>query len=131
MRTLLTQFVDALESAHLHGHPCGSAFEQKLPPELVLKAMAAFHWALTTGRRVDLFTSGLDAKAVLSGLVLRRSEVSLDEIYTRKLDDEGFARLTRTVGQVARSGLRLAEGEPPERQRAGAFFGRTSVCDYC
>jgi hypothetical protein len=119
----LRELVHWLEQAHVHGGPCGSAFELPVPPELTIKAEAALTWTLATGQPVELFTTTVSARALLAALVLRRSLVSFQRVFQNELDDDDFGRLTHCVAQIRRSGLELVEGPPPEAARGAAFLG--------
>ena len=117
----LKELVNWLEQVHFQGGPCGAAFEQNVSPVLVTKSMAMLEWALSTGRQVELFTTTVSARALLSSLVLRRSRVSLQNILD--LDDAAFDRLTKCLAEILGSGLELVEGPPPEALRGAAFLG--------
>ena len=123
MKTILREFIDWLEQAHFRRGLCGSPFEQPVSSVLVLKAEAALARALASGQPVTLFTTTVNARALLAGLVFRRSGVSIQNVFQANLDDGDFDRLTRCLAQVNRSGLELVEGEPSATLRAAAFFG--------
>ena len=122
MKPQLVKFIEWLEQVYRRG-PCGSAFEQPVPPVLVIKAEAMLQWALSTGRPVELFTTNVSAKALLAGLIFRRSRVAADIAIQGKMDDGDFERLTRCLYEIRHSGFKLVEGPPPPVKRAGAFLG--------
>ena len=94
-----------------------------MPSRLAIQAEAMLEWARTARGRVELFTGPINPKSMLAALVFRRSHVNMKDVYRQDLDDDAFARLTRCVGQINRSGLTLVEGDPPNGLRSGAFLG--------
>lgn len=122
MKRLLLQFVSWLEQVYFQRCPCGSEFEHQLSPVVVIKAEVALEWALASRRPVTLFTSTVSAGTVVAALVLRRAQVSIDNVFKGDLDDNSFDRLTRCLAAISQSGLRLVEGEPPAAMRRATFF---------
>jgi hypothetical protein len=122
MKPLLMHFINWLEDVDSQRGPCDSAFEQKVPSALVIQAEAMLQWALSTGRPVELFTTDISAKALLAGLIFRRSRVAAETAMQGKMDDGDFERLTRCIYEISHSGFKLVEGPPPAAMRAGAFL---------
>ena len=123
MKPQLMKFVNWLEDVDLQRGPCGSAFEQPVSPDLVVKAMAMLSWTLATGQPVELFTTTVSKEALLAGLIFRRSRVSVDAVFQGQMDDGDFERLTRCIYEIRHSGFKLVEGPLPPVMRAGAFLG--------
>ena len=111
MKSLLLEFVGWLEDRHFRRAPCGSPFEEQIAPVVLMKAEIAPNWARTSHEPVELFTTTVSARALLAGLVFRRSQVSVESVFQGELDDSAFERLTRCVSEISRSRLLLLEDE--------------------
>ncbi len=118
----LKDLVNWIEQAHTREGPCGSHFETPVATVLAIKAEAALAWTLATGQPVVVFTGNVSAKAVLAALVLRRSGVSLQNIF-HNLEEEHFERMTCCLAEIRRSGLEILDGPPPQADLGAAFFG--------
>jgi hypothetical protein len=123
MKALLREMVDWIEACHLQRAPCGSPFEDQVEPALLIKTELALDSARASDWPVELFTTKIDPKALLAGLVLRRSQVGIEKVFRGDLDDDAFERLTQCVFEISHSQLRLVEGWPPASKLPMAFFG--------
>jgi hypothetical protein len=123
MKPLLLEFVNWLESCYRRPGPCGSPFEAQLEPALVAKAEIALAWALASQKPVELFTTTIDPKPLLASLILQRTQVDLESVFSGELEDSAFPRLTGCLMQIAKSQFRLIPGHPPANLAQSAFFG--------
>src|SRR5579883_2191086 len=125
MKKLLKELVDWLESAHAQGHPCGFDFEQS--PHTLAWADAALE--LSSQHPVVLYTRSSSARAVVSGLVLLRAGVKIENVYSGDLDDESFARLTMWLARMSKANLVFFAGLPaPESMTRQLAGGRYVFC---
>jgi len=119
----LKELVAWVERSYGCGGPIGSAFEEPVFPVLVMKVEAALTWSVTTGLPVQLFTTDISVRALLSGLVLRRSSLDFRRVFQGELTEDDFGRLTCCVGEIRQSGFEMIEGSPPSALRSAAFMG--------
>jgi len=119
----LRDLVEWVERSYGHGGPCGSAFEEPVSPILLMKAEATLTWSVTTRQPVELYTTSVSPKALLSGVVLRRCGLDLRHVFRAELTEEDFGRLTCCVGEIRQSGFEMIEGSPPAALRNAAFLG--------
>jgi hypothetical protein len=83
MKRYLRDFIDWLEAAHLRGQPCGSEFEQSVPPNALLWAGAALDVALSSQCPVTLYSRSASPRAVVSALAFRQAGVHVENVYSR------------------------------------------------
>jgi hypothetical protein len=123
MKPLLIKFVNWLEEIDSQRGPCGSAFEQPVPPGVLIQALAMFQWAQSTKCPVQIFTGSISPESLLASLIFRRAHMAAETAIRGKLDDDDFERPARSLYAVRQSKLTLLGGPPPPEKRARAFLG--------
>lgn len=123
MRSLLHELIDWIERCHIRRGPRGSPFETQVEPALAAKVEVAYDWARLSGKPVEMYTTTIDPRPLLAGLVLRRSCIDIESVIAGDLDDAAFERLTRCVSEISRSNFRLVQAHPTQDLARRCFFG--------
>lgn len=115
--------IDWMERCHVERAPCGSPFEELVPPAIAAKIEVAYDWAKWSGRPVDLYTTTIDQRPLLAGLMLRRAQIDIERVIAGDLDENAFERLTLCISEISRSKFKLVQAHPTQDVAGQCFFG--------
>ena len=108
MKPLLKEFVVWMENVYRCG-PCGSAFEQKVPADMMSKAETALELALSGTATVVMSTGTASPRPVIANLIFRRTGISMENVFRGDLDDAAFDTLADFLRRVKTARLVFKE----------------------
>lgn len=105
MKPVLEAFLEWMERSYGHGQPgAASEFAVEAPPEAMAVAQVAVD-AAVNGEQPVLLGTSVSVKAVIAALVLRRAEVTLEEVFDGRMSDGQFTALADALRALRMSRL--------------------------